>query len=201
MPDHRATFTMRNDSPAFAPGFTRSWGWSMARRPDTPCASCGRLLWSGRGALPAGQRICRACRKQHGIPTSPGRPSTRIEITCQRCGTMFEGRPERKYCSQACGHAAHRPARKPSRTTTQRGYGWQHQKARAAAIARFVDGDPCARCGQPMHGDPRALQLDHSDDRTGYRGLAHAVCNLRAGARKGNAMRSGPPARTATSRW
>lgn len=34
----------------------------MAKRPDTPCAGCGELLWSGSGSKPAGQRLCRACR-------------------------------------------------------------------------------------------------------------------------------------------
>lgn len=32
--------------------------------------------------------------------------------------------------------------------------------------------------GQPLH-------LDHTDDRTGYLGFAHAACNRKAGARKG----------------
>jgi hypothetical protein len=35
------------------------------------------------------------------------------------------------------------------------------------------------------------LQLDHDDhDRTRYRGLAHKLCNLRAGAIKGNRQRA-----------
>lgn len=34
----------------------------MAKRPDTPCAGCGQLLWSGSGSKPAGERLCRACR-------------------------------------------------------------------------------------------------------------------------------------------
>jgi hypothetical protein len=46
----------------------------------------------------------------------------------------------------------------------------------------------CCRCdqliepGQPWH-------LDHRDDRRGYLGAAHAVCNLRAAAHKRNSMR------------
>lgn len=37
----------------------------MPRKPDTVCAGgCGRLLWSGTGSRPAGERICRPCRRR-----------------------------------------------------------------------------------------------------------------------------------------
>lgn len=66
--------------------------------------------------------------------------------------------------------------------TTQRGYGWGHQTTRAKALRALRDGDPCVRCGQPMfRADSKGLDLDHGDDRTTYRGLAHASCNRRAG--------------------
>lgn len=74
-------------------------------------------------------------------------------------------------------------------STTERGYGNDHQKTRAAAIARFQQGDACARCGGPMYGDPKDLDMDHTEDRRGYRGLAHRHCNRTAGARKGNRTR------------
>ncbi|WP_326600522.1 hypothetical protein [Rhodococcus sp. PD04] len=35
----------------------------MARKPDLPCAGCGRLMWRGKGTLPPGQARCRDCRK------------------------------------------------------------------------------------------------------------------------------------------
>jgi hypothetical protein len=35
----------------------------MPHKPDTPCAGCGKLLWRGPGSLPAGQRLCRECRR------------------------------------------------------------------------------------------------------------------------------------------
>lgn len=45
----------------------------MAKKPDTLCAGgCGRLLWSGRGALPAGERTCRECRGR-GLAPKPAR--------------------------------------------------------------------------------------------------------------------------------
>lgn len=39
----------------------------------------------------------------------------------------------------------------------------------------------------------QALDLDHDDDRRRYRGMAHASCNRRAGAIKGNKERKGRP--------
>lgn len=69
--------------------------------------------------------------------------------------------------------------------TTQRGYGWAHQRARAKALKDLADGQPCPRCGQPMwRSQARTLDLDHTDDRTGYQGLAHGRCNRRAGQAK-----------------
>jgi hypothetical protein len=76
-------------------------------------------------------------------------------------------------------------------TTTQRGYGATHKQARAAALADLqrYDGQPCHHCGKPMwHATAALLDLDHTDDRTAYRGLAHRGCNRRAGQAK--AMRN-----------
>ena len=39
------------------------------RKPDTPCSCCGRLLFSGRGSLPEGRRVCRQCRKKANAAT------------------------------------------------------------------------------------------------------------------------------------
>lgn len=70
--------------------------------------------------------------------------------------------------------------------TAARGYGWAHQRARQRAIAAMADGQACSRCGGPMwRSQARLLDLDHTDDRSGYRGLAHRACNRRAGQAKG----------------
>lgn len=79
-------------------------------------------------------------------------------------------------------------------TTAQRGYGYDHQKLRRALLPDAY-GRPC-----PHHGiDPHCpglmlpgqdLDLDHTDDRNGYRGMAHASCNRRAGAKKRNRRRA-----------
>lgn len=72
--------------------------------------------------------------------------------------------------------------------TTDRGYGWRHQKLRKLLLPTAY-GKPCTRCGLPLVKG-QALDLDHTDDRSGYSGFAHRSCNRRAGARKGNAKRS-----------
>jgi hypothetical protein len=67
-------------------------------------------------------------------------------------------------------------------TTTQRGYGWQHQQRRKALLATAI-GTRCALCGDVMLAH-QALDLDHSvrlvDDATaiGDR-IVHASCNRR----------------------
>ncbi|MEU5549217.1 hypothetical protein ABZ738_05560 [Micromonospora sp. NPDC047793] len=67
-------------------------------------------------------------------------------------------------------------------TTTQRGYGWAHQQARTRALHQLHDGQPCPRCGKPMYrSEAKLLDLDHTDDRRTYRGLAHRTCNRSAG--------------------
>lgn len=66
-------------------------------------------------------------------------------------------------------------------TTTERGYGAQHQHLRdrwAAVLA--ARPWPCSRCGE-LITTGQAWHLDHDDDdRTTYRGPAHTLCNLKA---------------------
>jgi len=70
-------------------------------------------------------------------------------------------------------------------TTTQRGYGAEHQNERAAALADLAanPGQPCPICTQPLTTD-QALDLHHLTQiahggKTGPRALAHAPCNRR----------------------
>lgn len=72
-----------------------------------------------------------------------------------------------------------------TRTTTERGFGRDHQKRRAA-IKPMVDAGAhtCCRCGQRIRpGQP--WHLDHSDtpgshQRGEYVGVSHSWCNLAA---------------------
>lgn len=75
---------------------------TMPRTPDTPCAQCGKLLWSGYGALPAGQRTCRDCRRASAPPkklsTAPPR-ACNVGATCSEAGC---GKPA--YVRGMCRH-------------------------------------------------------------------------------------------------
>lgn len=70
-------------------------------------------------------------------------------------------------------------------TTTERGYGHQHQQRRTE-LAPLAIGQLCPYCHRPMRPG-QALDLDHSTTRAldpssvGDR-MAHATCNRRAGA-------------------
>jgi hypothetical protein len=67
-------------------------------------------------------------------------------------------------------------------------YGGAHQATRRA-LAPYVPGSRCWRCGYPiLPGQP--WDLGHDDDNPAvYRGPEHARCSRAAGARKGNARR------------
>jgi hypothetical protein len=71
-----------------------------------------------------------------------------------------------------------------------RGYGNNHDARRRQVKPLVASGNAvCSRCGCPI--SPRdQWHLDHTDDRQGYIGVAHAYCNLRAGAEKTNATRT-----------
>lgn len=67
-------------------------------------------------------------------------------------------------------------------------YGSTHTKARKQWATQHQPEHTCNRCGQPLGPLGPWLHLDHDDnDRSRYRGFAHADCNRRAGARAGRA--------------
>ena len=89
-----------------------------------------------------------------------------------------------------------------SGSTSARGYGTQHQRARREALLLFKPGQRCVRCDQPMW-TAENLDLDHDDDdRSRYLGLAHRSCNRAAGARKGANPQTSPYGfRDSQGRW
>lgn len=86
------------------------------------------------------------------------------------------------------------PCDQHRQTTTQRGYGTKHQRAkrrwqiiinqRGAVCARFSLGQ-CVESNAMIPVGSRDWALDHDDDdRTRYIGPSHKRCNDIAGARK-----------------
>jgi len=94
-------------------------------------------------------------------------------------------------------------------TTTQRGYGSDHQRERKRLLAQWRPGQPCARCGLPMwhrwlwrNGElASAIDLGHTPDRSAYTGLEHVACNRGEGARRGNRRRGQARRVTASRQW
>jgi hypothetical protein len=83
------------------------------------------------------------------------------------------------------------PWAKSRPSADKRGYGNEHRKARAAAIAQLERAGVgiCCIGGEPIYPG-QALHLDHTPDRTGYRGLACARHNRSDGAKRGRARQN-----------
>lgn len=80
-------------------------------------------------------------------------------------------------------------ARTPRRTTSQRGYGWAHQRVREQWAPKVAAGVVvCARCGKPISPGQR-WDLGHTEDRRAWHGPEHASCNRSAGGKNGNRVR------------
>ena len=97
-------------------------------------------------------RVCRDCRAIYN-PSTTGARSGR----CPNCARLAD---------RARG------------TTTQRGYGAEHQRRRAAIQRRIDTGETvtCWRCGAQITG--RAWDLGHDDrDRSITRGAECVTCN------------------------
>lgn len=86
-------------------------------------------------------------------------------------------------------------------SSTARGYGATHRAERAKWIPKVkAGGVKCSRCDQPIDPSDTDWQLDHTDDRTGYLGPAHALCNQSAGGKAGAAVTNAKWAMT-TREW
>jgi hypothetical protein len=85
----------------------------------------------------------------------------------------------------------------PKASTTARGYGHVHQQERKRWDRLVQTGTvPCVRCGYLIPAGSR-WHLDHDDDKTHYRGPAHARCNLLAASKRANEIKAAlnPPRR------
>lgn len=155
----------------------------MARRPDVPCAGCGRLLWGGTTSRPAGERRCRDCIKalrEHGTVVMYGKGRCR----CQPCKDAIAEwhREYRRRYRERTGRSVSGKRRSL--------YGhWITADRRAALYER--DGWMCWLCSEPIDrlahaNSDRAPSLDHviprsrhgSNEDSNLR-TAHRVCNAR----------------------
>jgi len=159
-------------------------------RPPLTCADCGDRMKRGRGSRPQGEARCHSCRRARPAVSvlRARRPPTRPVVShCQRCGVPLEEPSRvRRYCSTGCFRKARHARGSGARSSTSaRGYRTEHRDRRFATVDAAV-GSPCVLCGEVMD-DPERMHLDHTPDRSGWRGFAHDRCNVTDGARRGGA--------------
>ena len=118
----------------------------MPRRPDVPCADCGRPMWRSRTSLPPGQARCRFCRFVR----------THIPALCQGCGRVFVALGKvTKFCGTECA------TRREPTTCPTCGQGFAASrrqtycsvdcKQRATARRRTAANRPtCRTCSNPV---------------------------------------------------
>ena len=150
----------------------------MPRRPDTPCAGCGRLMWRSSTNLPPGEARCRECRHSY-----------RRGCRCEDCKASNAAR-SRGYRRSFRA----RTGRSLSSEYRHDGGTWIGEGRRLAIYER--DGWACQLCGDPIDRDADPMvgglapSLDHivprslggGDDDDNLR-MAHRDCNARRGAR------------------
>ena len=174
----------------------------MARKPDVPCAACGKLLWGGVTSLPAGQRKCRTCR---GKPEhQAARSERRRQQKREWAKTHYGGVPERAC---GCGVVVPKHRRMCDSCRAQRAQAhWQRKNAvrrgasplgPAITVAQLGTRDRwrCHLCRRKV--DPKlpyqhrmAGTRDHlvpvadgGDDSPANLRLAHRSCNSARGTR------------------
>lgn len=178
-------------------------GVDVSRRPNVPCATCGTLLWGGRGALPPGERTCRTCRADpdrraavaaNKLARNRGRYAARRAATPARlcaCGDPT-GSPRRPRCAGCAG--AHRLAQWQRKNATRRGASPLGPTVSIRQLG-VRDGWRCHICRRKVdpslpYQNRMAGTRDHlvpvsegGDDSPANLRLAHRSCNSRRGIR------------------
>lgn len=105
------------------------------------------------------------------MPRAPRRP-----CPVPGCpGTIAVGQ---RYCTE---HASRHERVRGTRQ--QRGYGTEHERERERWKPIVATGTAkCIRCGELIAPNAK-WSPDHLDDRSGYGGPSHRLCNLKAGGR------------------
>lgn len=178
----------------------------MARKPDTPCSSCGKLLWGGTTSLPAGERTCQKCRrageskdaKRSGVaaicahcsaPYSSVRRSDGRWTRCcgKRCAQLLRSRESGRRLGPATRRASWRA--KNHRRRTQGRVGFDVVTASFEQALR-VRARRCPMCAVLMTSYPflpNSKELDHIVPLN--TGGTHTVGNVRIICRSCNLAR------------
>jgi hypothetical protein len=173
-------------------GRPRKWCSGSCRAKATRMRTCEECGQSYSGV----STTCLPCRmKGTAKRASRRREAKRADRTertygqaeCPICRVVFvRHQAQQVYCSASC-----RESRRnwsygtKAASAEERGYGKAH-RAERARWKPIVDGGQaaCCICGRWIEPGTK-WHLDHTEDRSGYRGVAHAQCNLRDGARRG----------------
>lgn len=179
----------------------------MPRKPDLPCAGCGKLMWRGSTSLPAGRARCRSCRSggtgtfvaPDGSARSHGISGYRAGCRCEVCRSATSKR-------MATWHEAYRVKHGEAYSTSwRRRFAVEHGYWPQTGGADYVnsatrlsiyerDGWTCQLCEGRVDPDAEVFadraSLDHivprsrggSDESSNLR-LAHVGCNARRGDR------------------
>jgi hypothetical protein len=135
------------------------------------CRYCGQAFRAWRPGM-------RFCSPEHRQAWRNARWSRFGDEEKYRARSMARKRG-RRPSPEAAERLARRQAEYASR---------EHRLGRRAALAAAGPETPCARCREPLGETvelaPSSLHYDHRDDRSGYLGLSHGPCNVKAGARR-----------------
>lgn len=168
----------------------------MGSKPDTPCAVCGKLLWSSNTSLPAGQRTCLSCRR------TPDGPSVKKRAgECASCSASFMSVRRSDWtwtrcCSLRCAQLLRlrEQGRKPGRDREKLRANWRSKNHRrriqyraefdevTAEFERHLRARTrrCPLCKVSMTSKPylpNSKELDHIMPRN--IGGTHTVGNVR----------------------
>lgn len=170
-------------------------------RGELTCASCSKPMPRSHTSRPQGEATCRPCqRAAHGLGPDEKLRDHRVRLAaearsrrpvrqCRGCDAPIDPSSRRwRYCSERCFRKVRNAEGRgttPKPHSAARGYDYTHRQLRAVLIADAY-GTPCVLCSEVME-EGETLHLDHTEDRSGYRGFAHELCNVRDGARRGGA--------------
>lgn len=166
-------------------GYLRALARGSARNKTLSCSICSKPMAKTKRSLDTPMCLdCRSARK--------AQREIERKIATKKCATCPEEIPRRrKYCDPCRANVR---TRRWADVVNPKYRSARHKKARQQLLDRYTPGDPCCLCGEPMwpneDGTLSDLHADHEPGTDTYRGLAHALCNLRDGATRARAIQA-----------